>query len=148
LCYTTPELGEDTEVTGPLVFHLFAATSARDTDFTATLIDVHPDGRSYNVADGIVRARFRKSIFEPQMVTPGEVNEYIINMGNSGQLFRKGHRIRIDISSSNFPGCDRNMNTGNATGEDALGIPAMQTIFHQQRYASFIDLPVIPAKPA
>ena len=148
LCYTTPELGEDIEVTGPLVFHLFAATSARDTDFTATLLDVHPDGRSINVADGVIRARFRKSIFEPELVTPGEVIEYIIDLGNTGQLFRKGHRIRIDISSSNFPAGDRNMNTGNATGVDAVGIPATQTIYHQQEYASFVDLPVIPSKPA
>lgn len=148
LCYTTPELGEETEVTGSLVLHLFAATSAKDTDFTATLIDVYPDGRAYNVADGIVRARFRHSVFEPEMVTPGEVNEYTINLGNTSQLFRKGHRIRIDISSSNFPAGDRNMNTGNAIGEDAQGIPAMQTIFHQQGYASYIDLPVIPAKSA
>ena len=148
LCYTTPELAENAEVTGPLVFHLFAATSARDTDFTATLLDVHPDGRSFNVADGIIRARFRKSIFEPEMVTPGEVNEYIIDLGNTGQLFRKGHRIRVDISSSNFPAGDRNMNTGNPTGVDAVGIPATQTIYHQQGYASFVDVPVIPAKPA
>jgi len=147
LCYTTPELEEDTEVTGPLELHLFAATSTRDTDFTATLIDVYPDGRAYNMADGIIRARFRKSIFEPELVTPGDINEYIINMGNTSHLFRKEHRIRIDISSSNFPGCDRNMNTGNPVGVDAEGIPAMQTIYHQQGYPSYIDLPVIPVKP-
>jgi len=147
LCYTTPELEEDTEVTGSLELHLFAATSARDTDFTASLIDVYPDGRAYNVADGIIRARYRKSIFEPELVTPGDVNEYTISMGNTSQLFRKGHHIRIDISSSNFPGGDRNMNTGNPVGEDAQGIPAMQTIYHQQGHASYIDLPVIPVKP-
>jgi putative CocE/NonD family hydrolase len=144
LCYTSPELDEDMEVTGPLALHLFASTSVRDTDFTAKLIDVYPDGRAYNVADNIVRARYRKSVFEPELVTPGEVIEYIINMGNSSQLFRKGHRIRIDISSSNFPAFDRNMNTGNPIGEDARGIPAMQTIYHQSEYPSHIALPVIP----
>jgi len=143
LCYTTPELKEDTEVTGPLELHLFAATSARDTDFTARLVDVYPDGRAYNMADGIVRARYRKSVLEPELVTPGEVNEYVINMGNSSQLFRKGHRIRLDISSSNFPLFDRNMNTGNPVGEDAQGIPAMQSIYHQSECPSYIDLPVI-----
>jgi putative CocE/NonD family hydrolase len=146
LCYTTPELEEDTEVTGPLDLHLFSATSARDTDFNAILTDVYPDGRAYNMADGIIRARYHKSIFKPELVKPGEVNEYIISMGNTSCLFRKGHRIRIDISSSNFPAFDRNMNTGNPPGEDAQGIPAMQTIFHQEGYASYIDLPVIPVK--
>jgi putative CocE/NonD family hydrolase len=144
LCYTTPELKEDVEVTGPLMLHLFAATSARDTDFTAKLVDVYPDGRAYNVVcDGITRARYRKSLFAPEPVTPGEVNEYVINLEAVSQLFRKGHRIRIDVSSSCFPEYDRNMNTGNAVGEDTRGIPAMQSIYHQADYASYIDLPVI-----
>ena len=146
LCYTTPELKEDVEVTGPLELHLLAATSTRDTDFTAKLVDVYPDGRSYNVVEGIIRARYRKSVFEPELVNPGEVNEYTVNMGQVSQLFRKGHRMRIDISSSNFPAADRNMNTGNAIGEDAEGIPATQTIYHQQGYTSYIDLPVITGK--
>ncbi len=91
LCYTTPELKEDVEVTGPLMLHLFAATSARDTDFTAKLVDVYPDGRDYNVVcDGIIRARYRKSLFAPELVTPGEVNEYVINLEAVSQLFRKG----------------------------------------------------------
>lgn len=142
LCYTTPELEKDTEITGPLELHLFAATSARDTDFIAKLIDVCPDGRAFNVTDGVIRACYRKSILQPELVTPGEVNEYIINMAHTSQLFRKGHRIRIDITSSNFPYLDRNMNTGNPIGEDAQGIPATQTIYHQPKYASYIDLPV------
>ncbi|MFC1535427.1 CocE/NonD family hydrolase, partial [Thermodesulfobacteriota bacterium] len=144
LCYTTSILKEDIEVTGPLELHLFASTSVRDTDFTAKLCDVHPDGRSYNVAGGIIRARYRKSYFEPELLTPGEVNEYVINMGNSSQLFRKGHRIRINLTSSNFPEFDRNMNTGNPVGEDARGIPAMQSIYHESKYPSYITLPVIP----
>lgn len=146
LSYTTAELGENTEVTGPLEVHLFAATSARDTDFAAKLVDVYPDGRAYNVAEGIMRARGRKSVFQPQLVDPGEVNEYVINMGNTSQLFKAGHRIRIGISSSNFPMYDRNMNTGNLIGEDAEGIPATQTVYHQPGYTSYIDLPVIPRK--
>ncbi|MFC1820759.1 CocE/NonD family hydrolase, partial [Thermodesulfobacteriota bacterium] len=144
LCYTTPELKEDVEVSGPLEIHVFAATSARDTDFTAMLVDVHPDGRTHNVAGGIKRARGLISAHKPELITPGEVNEYIISLGHSSQLFRRGHRIRVDISSSNFPLYDRNMNTGNPIGEDAVGIPAMQTVFHQSEYASYLDLPVIP----
>lgn len=144
LCYTTPELKEDIEVTGPLELHLFAATSARDTDFTGKLVDVFPDGSAYNVGDGIIRAQYRKSFFKPEFVTPGEVYEYTINMENTSQLFRKGHRIRIDVSSSSFPEYNRNMNTGNPAGEDAEGIIAEQKIFHQSEYPSYIDLPVIP----
>jgi putative CocE/NonD family hydrolase len=144
LCYTTAELEEDVEVTGPLEMHLFAATSARDTDFTAKLVDVYPDGRAYNIAEGIKRARGRESVFNPEPVNPGEIIEYTINLGDSSQLFRKGHRVRIDISSSNFPMYDRNMNTANPIGEDAEGVPAMQTIYHQRGYASYVDLPVIP----
>jgi len=143
LCYTTDELPADLEVTGPLVLHLFASTSAKDTDFTAKLIDVYPDGRAYNVSDGIIRARYRKSILQPELLNPGEVYEYAINMLNTSHMFRKGHRIRIDISSSNFPAADRNMNTGGPIGEDTEGIPAMQTIYHQSGHTSYIDLPVI-----
>jgi uncharacterized protein len=144
LCYTTPELKKDMEVTGPLMLHLFAATSARDTDFTAKLVDVYPDGSAYNVVcDGITRARYRKSLFQPELVNPGEINEYVVNLEAVSQLFRKGHRIRIDVASSSFPEYDRNMNTGNGVGDDERGIPAMQTIYHQGDYASYIDLPVI-----
>jgi putative CocE/NonD family hydrolase len=143
LCYTSPELKEDLEVTGPLELHLFAATSVRDTDFAAKLVDVYPNGYAFNVTDGIIRARYRKPFSKPEFITPGEVNEYIINMETASQLFRRGHRIHIDITSSNFPEYDRNMNTGNLPGEDAKGITAKQTIYHQQEYASYIDLPVI-----
>jgi uncharacterized protein len=144
LCYCTPELDRDIEVTGPLSLHLFAATSAKDTDFTAKLVDVYPDGHAYNVTDGIIRAQFRNSILKPEFVTPGEVIEYVINMETASQLFKKGHRIRLDISSSNFPEYSRNMNTGHAPGEDAVGIVAKQSVYHDSKWASYIDLPVIP----
>jgi putative CocE/NonD family hydrolase len=145
LCYTTSELREDVEVSGPLELHLFAATSARDTDFTARLVDVYPDGRSYNIAEGIIRASGRNLTGERELVNPGEVYQYVIGLGNTSQLFRRGHRIRIDISSSNFPAFDRNMNTGNPIGEDSSGDPATQRIYHRAGAASYIDLPVIPA---
>jgi len=144
LCYTTPELKEDIEVTGPLQVHLFASTSAKDTDFTAKFIDVYPDERAYNLGEGIIRASGRNLTEKPELIHPGEVYEYVITVGQTSLVFRKGHRIRIDISSSNFPQFDRNMNTGNPVGEDAQGIPALQTIYHQPGYASYIDLPVIP----
>jgi putative CocE/NonD family hydrolase len=144
LCYATHELQNDIEVTGPLKVRLFASTSVKDTDFTAKLVDVHPDSHAYNVAEGIIRARYRKSIYRPELVSPGEIIEYTIDMANLSHVFRRGHYIRLDISSSNFPAFDRNMNTGNPMGEDIKGIPATQTIFHQSEYPSYIDLPVIP----
>ncbi|HEY31852.1 MAG TPA: CocE/NonD family hydrolase [Dehalococcoidia bacterium] len=146
LCYTTPELKEDIEITGPIEVHVFAATSARDTDFTAKLVDVYPDGRSLNLVDGIKRARGLKSEYQPELISPDEIKEYVITLGPTSQLFRRDHRIRVDISSSNFPLYDRNMNTGNHIGEDSVGIPAKQTVYHEADYASYIDLPVIPDK--
>ncbi len=143
LCYSTPELDQDIELTGPLNLHLMASSSCKDTDFTAKLVDVYPNGHAYNVADGIVRAQFRNSFSEPEPLKPGEITEFIIRLGNTSQLFRRGHRIRLDITSSNFPTFDRNMNTGNPVGKDSEGIPALQTVYHQTRYASYIDLPVI-----
>lgn len=145
LCYTTPDLKDDLEVTGPLQVHLFAATSARDTDFTAKICHVYQDGRSFNLAEGILRASGRQLGDKRELIDPGKIYEYIITLGNTSQLFRKGQRIRVQISSSNFPMFDRNMNTGNDIGEDLEGIIARQTIYHQSEYASYIDLPVINA---
>ncbi len=146
LCYTTPELKQDTEVTGPLELHLFASSSCQDTDFAAKLMDVYPDGRAFNAADGIVRARYRNSFSKSELIKPGEITEFNIRLGHTSQLFLRGHHIRIDIASSNFPTFDRNMNTGNPIGEDAEGIPALQTVYHRAGYTSYIDLPIIPPK--
>ncbi len=144
LCYTSDEIMSDIEVTGPMEVHLFAKTSAMDTDFTAKLVDVYPDGSAYNVAEGIKRARAIKSAEQPQLIVPGEIYEFVIILGETSQVFRQKHRIRLEISSSNFPMFDRNMNTGNEVGKDAAGIIAQQTVYHQPGYASYIDLPVIP----
>jgi uncharacterized protein len=144
LCYTTKPFDQDTEISGPLQVHLFAATSAQDTDFSAKICHVYADERSFNLGEGIMRASGRKFSEKPELIKPGEVNEYIITSGHTSQLFRKGTRIRIQISSSNFPTYDRNMNTGNPIGEDDRGVVAHQTIFHQSEFASYIDLPVIP----
>ena len=145
LCYTTQQLELNTEITGPMELHLFASSSCRDTDFSVKLVDVYPDGRAFNVTDGIVRAQHRNSYVKSEPLTPGEVTEFVIRLGITSQLFRRGHCIRLDITSSNFPAFDRNMNTGNPIGADAKGIPALQTIYHQSGYASYIDMPVIPA---
>lgn len=146
LCYTTEPLADDLEVTGPVQLHLFASTSAVDTDFVAKIVDVHPSGAAYNVAEGIVRARYRNGVFAPAPVTPGEVNEYVIDLAHTSIVFRAGHRLRLDVTSSNFPAFDRNMNTGHRFGEDREGVIATQTVCHDDSHASYLELPVIPSR--
>jgi hypothetical protein len=144
LVFTTEPLQEEIEVTGPVVIKLWAASTAPDTDFTAKLVDVHPDGSAVNLCYGIVRARYRESFESPSLITPGEIYEYTIPLRATGNLFQKGHRIRVDISSSNFPFFDRNHNTGRPFHEDPELVTATQTICHSSRYPSRIILPVIP----
>ncbi|MEA2529149.1 MAG: uncharacterized protein QOF01_3997 [Thermomicrobiales bacterium] len=145
LCYTSPPLEQDLEVTGPVKVVLYAASSAVDTDFTAKLVDVCPCGCARNLTDGIIRARYRESMRTEKLLRPGEVERYEIDLWATSNLFRAGHQIRVEISSSNFPRFDRNPNTGGviatATKDDCL--PALQTIYHDQDHPSRIVLPVI-----
>jgi putative CocE/NonD family hydrolase len=131
-------------VTGPVTLHLFAATTAADTDFTAKLVDVYPDGYTRNLTDGIIRARFRRGTDTPRPVTPGGVEEYTIDLWATSNLFRRGHRIALEVTSSNFPRFDRNLNTGHELGADAEMRPALQTVFHDREHPSRLVLPVIP----
>lgn len=142
--FMTAPLEADLEVTGPVTVTLYAASSAKDTDFTAKLIDVHPDGKAYNLVDGIIRARYRESFAQPRLIEPGRVYEYSIDLWATSNVFKRGHRVRVDISSSNFPRFDRNPNTGEAFGEGAAMQSATQTLHHSRRYPSHITLPVIP----
>ena len=144
ICYTSDELAADLEVTGSIELQLVAASSARDTDFMVRLVDVYPDGRAINIAEGCIRARYRSSILKPELLTPGEPTSFRIDMGVTSHMFRRGHRLRVHVTSSDFPRFDRNMNTGNPIGEDAAGMPAHQTLFHRTGLASYADLPVIP----
>ncbi|MHC9086050.1 CocE/NonD family hydrolase [Luteimonas sp. RIT-PG2_3] len=144
LVFTSAPLDKPVEVTGLISVTLYAVSSAPDTDFTAKLVDVHPDGKAYNLADGIIRARYRKSFQQPELLTPGEVYEYTIDLWATSNLFKAGHRIRVDVSSSNFPKYDRNPNTGHAFGADAELKVAEQRVLHSSRYPSHIVLPVIP----
>ena len=143
LVYSSGKLTVDLEVTGPVEVHLWAASSAKDTDFTAKLVDVWPDGKAYNILDGIIRARYRKSIARKELLTPGKVYQYKIELGSTSNVFKAGHQIRIEISSSNFPKWERNLNTGNSTGKDSEIKTAKQTIMHSQEFSSHILLPVI-----
>jgi putative CocE/NonD family hydrolase len=145
LAYTTPTLEKDLEVTGPVKLKIYAASSAVDTDFTGKLVDVWPGGAAYNVAEGIIRARFRRSVDDPELLRPEEVYEYNIDLGGTSNVFKAGHRILLEISSSNFPKWARNLNTGANPGEDASPRVAAQTVYHDQKRASHIVLPVIPA---
>ena len=144
LVYTGQVLSEDVEVTGPVSLSLYAASSAPDTDFTAKLIDLRPDGYAQNIAEGVIRARFRESQISPSLITPGEVYEYSIDLWATSHVFKAGHRFRLEVSSSNFPHYDRNPNTGHDFGVDSELQTAQQTIFHDSRYPSHLVLPVIP----
>jgi putative CocE/NonD family hydrolase len=148
LVYTTAPLSEDVEVTGPVNAILYASSSAVDTDFTATLSDVYPDGRAVHICEGIRGARFRESLEHPTLIVPGKVYKYEVSLWETSNLFKAGHRIRLDISSSNFPRFARNQNTGNPFGMSAEVKLANQTIFHNAEYPSHLVLPVIPASTA
>lgn len=144
LVFTSEPLDQPLEVTGPVTVALWASSSAIDTDFTAKLIDVRPDGYAQNLLDGIIRARYRESESAPRMMEAGKPYLFTIDLWATSNVFLPGHRIRVEISSSNFPRYDRNLNTGEAFGEGTRTVPARQTIFHQTDMASHLLLPVIP----
>jgi len=144
LVYSTPPLGRDVEVTGWIRARLFAATSAVDTDFTALLADVDPSGYARFLTDGIVRARYRNSTARAEPVEPGKIYEYSIDLWATSNLFRAGHRIRLYISSSNFPRFNRNLNTGESTLGATRMVKARQKIYHDAQHPSALVLPVIP----
>ena len=144
LVYSTPPLEQDMEVTGPVTVTLWASTSATDTDFTAKLVDVWEDGCARNLTDGIIRARYRDSMANPTLLEPGQVYRYEIDLWATSNVFKAGHQIRLEVSSSNFPRFDRNTNTGNIIAEDTEVRPALQTVFHNDQQASYVSLSVVP----
>jgi uncharacterized protein len=144
LVYSTPPLEQDVEVTGPITLDLYASTSAADTDFTGKLVDVGPDGMAINLTEGILRARFRESTKgAPKPIKPGEIYEYKIDLWSTSNVFLKGHKIRLEVSSSNFPRFDRNLNTGNDAATDAAMVKATNTVYHDQQHPSALILPVV-----
>jgi putative CocE/NonD family hydrolase len=144
LVYTTAPLETDVEVTGPVRLHLWAATTAPDTDFTAKLVDISPDGYARNLTDGILRARYRQGTDTPRPIGTDQPLAYTIDLWATSNLFRAGHRIALEVSSSNFPRFDRNLNTGHELGADAEMRPAVQTIFHDVERPSRLVLPIVP----
>jgi hypothetical protein len=144
LVYMTEPLGQNVEVTGPITVQLWAASTAVDIDFTAKLVDVFLNGPTIGLCSGIVRACYRESIEVPTLIVPGKVYQYTIKLEPTAYVFKVGHRIRLDISSSDFPNFDRNHNTGANYYEDKHLVSAKQTIFHDITYPSKITLPIVP----
>jgi putative CocE/NonD family hydrolase len=150
LVFETPPLTEDVAVVGPLEIVLHVSSDCVDTDFTAKLIDVHPGNPDYprgyamNLADGILRCRYRDSWERPELMTPGKVYKIIIEPYATCNLFKAGHRIRLDISSSNFPRYDLNYNTGEPEGRARRKRVALNTVFVDASRASHIVLPLVP----
>jgi len=144
LVFTSAPLQQGMETTGLFNARLFVSSSAVDTDFTVKLVDVYPDGKAYNVQEGIVRMRYRNSLRKPELITPGEVYEVDVDLNATSNYFAAGHRIRVEISSSNFPRFERNLNTGEPNGEGTHFIKATNTVWHGGHTASYLDLPMIP----
>ena len=150
LTFTSAVLTQAVEVTGPVTGTIWASSDALDTDFTAALVDVEPaaedgeEGRPIILCEGIVRARFRNGTDNPEMMAPGEIYEFDIDMWDTSNLFEEGHRIRVEISSSNFPRYNRNLNSGNPIATDTEITVANQKVYHDSLHPSHITLPVIP----
>jgi putative CocE/NonD family hydrolase len=133
------------EVTGPIELHLFVSSSARDTDFTGKLVDVYPDGRSIIHTEGILRARYHHSFTELELLEPGHIYELRLNLWATANVFLPGHRIRLEVSSSNFPRFDRNSNTGGDIVNETVDQyeTAVNRIFHNTAHPSHLILPII-----
>jgi uncharacterized protein len=153
LVYSTPAMAQDTEMTGPVSLELYAKSSAADTDFTAKLVDVWPDGFAQNLTEGILRARYRESQENPTMINPGQVYKFNIDLWATSNVFKKGHILRLEISSSNFPRFDRNLNTGEQRLKDSDDgkseqrfVSATNVILHDADHPSAVVLPTVRLK--
>ena len=146
LIYDSVPLQEEVEATGPVKVVLYASSDAVDTDFVAKLVDVYPDGSSYNMAEGIMRARYRDGVSTPRPLLPGKAERFEIDLVGTSVAFLKGHRIRVHVTSSHFPQFDRNPNTGAPFGTTATVKVAQQAVYHDAERPSHILLPVIPPR--
>jgi uncharacterized protein len=144
LVYSTAPFARDLEVTGPVRVELYASSSAVDTDFTGKLVDVGPDGFAQNLTEGIIRARYRDSAGKPGWLTPGEAYKFSLDLWSTSNVFRKGHSLRLEISSSNFPRFDRNLNTREDPKTSAKPVSASNVIYHDSAHPSAILLPIVP----
>ena len=145
LVYTSAPLANDLEVTGPVKLVFYASSSAADTDFAAKLADVDPAGKSINIQAAVIRARYRESLEQPSLLEIGKIYRFEIEIGNTSNLFKKGHRIRLQLAGSNFPEYGRNLNTGKDNGTTAEIVKSRQLVYHDRENPSQLILPVIPA---
>ena len=143
LVYTSDVLEKDVSVVGDIEAVLYVSSSAKDTDFTVKLVDVYPDGRAFAVQDGILRARFREGFDRETFMTNGGVYKLHVSAEATANLFPTGHRIRVEIASSNFPKYVRNLNTGGRNYDEVDFITAYNTVHHSKQYPSHIVLPVV-----
>jgi len=148
LVFTSEPLADGIEVTGPIKLVLYVSSSAKDTDVSAKLVDVHPDGHAYNIQEGIQRMRFREGYDKKVWMEPGGVYKVEIDLEATSNYFKPGHRIRVDITSSNFPRWDRNLNTGGNNYDETTWVVARNTVHHSAKYPSHILLPMIPDRDA
>ncbi len=144
LVYTTPAFAKDTEVTGPVSLDLYVSSSAVDTDFTGMLVDVWPNGFAQNLTSGILRLRYRNSQEKPELANPGETYHITVDLWSTSNVFLAGHKLRLEVSSSNFPRFDRNLNTGEAQARATRMIKATNVIFHDKAHPSALVVPVVP----
>jgi putative CocE/NonD family hydrolase len=145
LVYTSAPLDQDLIVVGPVRLHLWATTDGPDTDWTAKLVDVYEDGTALNLCDGIIRARYRESTERAELLTPGDAYAYTIDLVATANVFTAGHRLRVEISSSNFPRFDRNSNTGGTIAQESTGRVAVQHVHHTSEQPSWLELTVLPS---
>ena len=143
LVYSTPILKKGIEITGPITLIIYVSSSAKDTDFTAKLVDVYPDGKAYNIQDTIFRSRYRDGFTKKVWMKEDEVYKIQLNLNAASNYFASGHIIRLQVSSSNFPMYERNLNTGGNNYDETEWIVAENTIHHSKEYPSHIILPII-----
>ncbi len=146
LVYTSEPLKEGMEVTGPIMARIFASSSAKDTDFTAKLVDVYADGRAFNLQDGILRARYREGFNKKVWMKAGQVYVVDVSMDATSNYFAAGHRIRLEVSSSNFPRFDRNLNTGGSNFDETAWQVAHNRVHPSKESPSYVVLPIVPGK--
>ena len=144
LVYSTPPLDRELEVTGPVRVEFFASSSAVDTDFTAKLVDVSPDGTAINLTEGVLRARYRDSQATPTLLSPGKVVSLSIDLWATSNVFHAGHRLRLELSSSNFPRFDKNLNTGELAANSNKWVTATNTILHDKAHPSALIVAIVP----
>jgi hypothetical protein len=144
LVFTTPAFAKDFEVTGPVTLDLYVSSSAVDTDFTGMLVDVWPNGFAQNLTSGILRMRYRNSQEKPELANPGETYHITVDLWGTSNVFLTGHKLRLEVSSSNFPRFDRNLNTGEIQARGTRMIKATNVIYHDKAHPSALILPVVP----